>query len=835
VEKLAKAGFTQLKQMFAETNDHDHVVKWAADSIKPNDMQSWYLRNYKQNPAIHTKANQEKIAHFSGMHGLSEDIKNVKLDKNDTLESGLAKYDQAEKKWQSSSGSRFTAPEGKKIVDLGNNMGWYNLKKPTSDEEASCMGHCGNYGNPHEKDQIFSLRKEVKVGNKTYHEPMSTAIYNKGWLGEMKGRANSRPGAKFHEHYAALLKHPKIKGLIGAGHKPHENFHFDDLSPELQQQVKTANPKMVDLRSNAWDTATKHKATASVPKIEKYQSTVKDIHRSTELKDQLDQGHPMDALDPNDLRLVVDHPAFQKGHLDKLVKGLADQKGIKDVYSKLQAYGAIERSPHLNDQHIDHLIDSDETANTAQLLRKKLNQSHVDNIVQKAPAMAAEQLKDHRLLNQSHITHIVKEYPGRAALYLNNHPLLNATHIDQIAQKAPHAAAVHLKDHPLLNASHIDHIVRQEPREAAKHLKDHPLLNASHIDRIAQDEPFAAARHLTDHPVFNASHIDRIVQQDPASAAANLKDHPLFNQSHLDQIVQGNSGAAAVHLKDHPLLNASHIDRIVQKEPGTAAYHLNNHPLFNASHITQLAQKDPNAAALYLNNHRLFNQSHIDHIVQEHPNAALEYLRKHPLLNVSHITHIAQKEPGAAAQYLNDHPLFNASHIDHIVQQDPYRAAGFLNDHPLFNQSHITHIVQEAPHIAAEYLKDHPLLNQSHIDHMVQEAPFRAAAYLKDHPLLNQSHIDHIVQEAPHIAAEYLKDHPLFAEAMRRAKAKKVQKPEATAPLTKSEKNLKSVVQKLKRKATPQTPDTAFEAQTARKNLLSSIASKLKKIPAGPT
>jgi len=566
VEKLAKAGFTQLKQMFADSDDHDHVVKWAADSIKPNDMQSWYLRNYKQNPAIHTTENQEKIAHFSGMHGLSEDIKNVKLDKNDTLESGLAKYDQAEKKWQSSSGSRFTAPEGKKIVELGNGMGWYDLKKPVSSEEANCMGHCGNSGNPHEKDQIFSLRKEVKVGNKTYHEPMSTAIYNKGWLGEMKGRANSRPGEKFHEHYAALLKHPKIKGLIGAGHKPQENFHFDDLSPELQQQVKTANPAMVDLRSNAWDTATKYKATASVPKIKKYQHTVKDIHRSTELKDQLDQGHPMDALKSSDLRLVVDHPAFQKGHLDKLVKGIANQKGIKDVYSKLQAYGAIERSPHLNDQHIDHLIDSDEIANTAQLLRKKLNQSHVDSIVQKAPVMAAKQLKDHRLLNQSHVDHIVQKAPGMAAEYLNDHPLFNASHIDHIAQKYPSKAAGYLNDHPLFNQSHLDHIVQEYPN-AAEYLKDHPLFNQSHVDSIVQTDPGMAAEQLKDHRLFNQSHIDRIAQESPYSAAEQLKDHPLLNQSHIDHIVQENPRVAAQYLNKHLLLNQSHIDHIVQQDP----------------------------------------------------------------------------------------------------------------------------------------------------------------------------------------------------------------------------------------------------------------------------
>jgi len=831
VEKLAKAGFKQLKQMFADSDDHDHVVKWAADSIKPNDMQSWYLRNYKQNPTIHTKANQEKIAHFSGMHGISDDIKNVKLDKNDTLESGLAKYDQAEKKWQSSSGSRFTDPEGKKIVDLGNNMGWYNLKKPTSDEEASCMGHCGNYGNPHEKDQIFSLRKEVKVGNKTYHEPMSTAIYNKGWLGEMKGRANSRPGAKFHEHYAALLKHPKIKGLIGAGHKPHENFHFDDLSPELQQQVKTANPKMVDLRSNAWDTATKHKATASVPKIEKYQSTVKDIHRSTELKDQLDQGHPMDALDPNDLRLVVDHPAFQKGHLDKLVKGLADQKGIKDVYSKLQAYGAIERSPHLNDQHIDHLIDSDETANTAQLLRKKLNQSHVDRIVQKAPAMAAEQLKDHRLFNANHLDHIVQQEPRAAALYLNNHPLLNATHIDQIVQENPYAAVKYLKDHPLLNANHITHLVQKEPRSVALYLNDHPLFNASHIDQIVQENPYAAVKYLKDHPLFNANHLDHIVQQEPRAAAIHLKDHPLLNQSHVDHIVQEAPHRAAEYLKDHPLLNAKHIDHLVQGAPFLAARALKDHPLFNASHIYPAIQENPSEALDYFKDHPLLNANHITHLVQKEPVRAARQLKGHPLLNAKHIDHLVQGAPAIAAEYLNNHPLLNASHIDHIVQEAPRAAAIHLKDHPLFNASHIDQIVQKSPHYAAAYLKDHPLLNASHITHIVKKEPFEAVRELKDHPLLNASHIDHLVQQEPHTAAKYLKDHPLYAEAVRRAEAKKVQKSEATAPLTKSEKTLKSVVQKLKRKVTPQKPDTALEAQTARKNLLSSIASKLKKLP----
>jgi len=476
-EPLMKAGFKQLKQMFPNTNEHDHVLKWAADNIKHNDLQSLYLRHYKQNPQIHTEDNKNKLGHINGMMDISSEMKNVKLDKNDTLESAFKKYDDAEHAWRQGSGSRYIEAEGKPVVDFGDGWGWFDLGKNICKKEGGAMGHCGNTGDSHDDDKILSLRKVVKVGDKTYHEPALTFINNKGWLGEMKGRANSKPAESYHKRIVELMKHPDIKGMVGAGYMPENNFHFDDLSQEHKNQVRVSNPNFVDLRSDDWDEKQKIFASDSVPKIEKYQHTVKDIFQGKRLKEGLDSGKlNIDDLGVNDLRLLTKHRLFQKNHLLELI---TEQDSFKDGRSRAHALMAAKNSKHLDDEVISHWVNRN-ASSAAQVLGNKLNAQHIDTIVQNNPDAAAE--------------------------YLKNHKDFNAQHIQTIAENNPYSAVKHLKDHPLFNAQHIDTIVQNAPRAAAEYLKDHPLLNAQHIQTIAEKDPDAAAYYLKDHPIYKAKY-----------------------------------------------------------------------------------------------------------------------------------------------------------------------------------------------------------------------------------------------------------------------------------------------------------------------------------------
>jgi hypothetical protein len=668
-EPLLKANFKQLKQMFPNTNEHDHVLKWASD-IKNNDLQSFYLRHYRNNPSIHTDAMKEKIGHINGMIDISDEMKKVKLSKEDTLESGLQKYEDAEKKWQTGNGSRFVTPSAttKPVIDFGDGWGWFDLGVPTDRDEGNALGHCGNAGNPHSDDRILSLRKVHNIGGKIYHEPALTFINNQGWIGEMKGRNNSKPSEKYHSRIAELLKHKDIKGLVGAGYMPENNFHFDDLSPEHKNQVKMTNPEFVDLRSNEWDIDHKTKTAVSAPKIEKYKNTISDIFKAHKLKTDLDSGKiTMDDIEPEDLRLVTNHPHFERKDFDRLIQNTP--RFFSNLHERANAYGAIKNSRYLTSDDLHKILDND-----------------IDGIV-----------------------------------FFKDHKLIDSSHIDKVVIKNPRLAARVLNDHRLLNLEHIDRIIERNPALAAERLKDHPEFNSSHIDKIIERNPLAAAEYFHDHPKFNSSHIDRIIEKDPALAAERFKDHPEFNSSHIDKIIEKDPRAAAEYFHDHPLLNEQHIDKIIEKDPKKAAEHLNNHPLLNSDHIDKMIEKAPWLVAEYLNKHPLLNSDHIDKIIEKEPWSVAEHLNNHPLLNSGHIDKIIDS-PMNSAQILKDNRLLNSSHIDKIIEKDPESAAQHLWFHPLLNEQHIDKIVKNAPWAAAEYLDNHPIYKAKYGQQQLQKS-----------------------------------------------------------------------------------------------------------------
>ena len=106
------------------------------------------------------------------------------------------------------------------------------------------MGHCGNSPQKNNPNQeILSLRQPRNIGTQTWWEPHATFIWNKnGYLGEMKGKQNNKPVPSLHPYIVALLKLPMIKGVVGGGYKPQNNFKLSDLSPEMYQDLIAARP-----------------------------------------------------------------------------------------------------------------------------------------------------------------------------------------------------------------------------------------------------------------------------------------------------------------------------------------------------------------------------------------------------------------------------------------------------------------------------------------------------------------------------------------------------------------------------------------------------------------
>lgn len=148
----------------------------------------------------------------------------------------------AEEEWQESRKQELEPGDEKVFLDLGDGWAWYNLETPTCDREAKAMGHCGNAGGTYDQT-ILSLRRKLDNGN--VRPSLTFILKDDGWLGEMKGRANEKPNAKYHEAIKALLLDPRIVGIDGGGYAPENNFALDDLEDEAWvEQLKQKKPGM---------------------------------------------------------------------------------------------------------------------------------------------------------------------------------------------------------------------------------------------------------------------------------------------------------------------------------------------------------------------------------------------------------------------------------------------------------------------------------------------------------------------------------------------------------------------------------------------------------------
>lgn len=148
-----------------------------------------------------------------------------------------------EEKWKKEGGGSEVPPsdEDEVLIEFPDGFAWVNLNKPYCEVEGEAMGHCGNTGSPHDGDTVLSLRKKLPNGN---WRPSLTFILNENtrMLGEMKGRGNDKPNPKYHPHIIALLKSDHVKGIVGGGYKPENNFSLDDLTDEQREDVLKDKP-----------------------------------------------------------------------------------------------------------------------------------------------------------------------------------------------------------------------------------------------------------------------------------------------------------------------------------------------------------------------------------------------------------------------------------------------------------------------------------------------------------------------------------------------------------------------------------------------------------------
>ena len=133
--------------------------------------------------------------------------------------------------------------DGEDYLLMDDGWKWVRVEEGYSQQEGLAMGHCGNYY-AKKGDVMYSLREPVQQKEEVAWRPHLTFICSKsGHFGEMKGRANGKPSAVYHERITSLLSQPDFRGIEGGGYLPENNFSITDLKEDGVCQIVRENPR----------------------------------------------------------------------------------------------------------------------------------------------------------------------------------------------------------------------------------------------------------------------------------------------------------------------------------------------------------------------------------------------------------------------------------------------------------------------------------------------------------------------------------------------------------------------------------------------------------------
>lgn len=238
----------------------DEVIEWARKVLKRVDRIHWFLKIYRTVISKNSNTNvyndghdynikrlMRELTHYMGIEDDYLPIKQYQF-RNQPPESLLSDLGNLEQELidKQTEDDRYVDEKGSKVIDCGDGWAWWNLGVSECPAEGAAMGHCGNqFGDS--DDVVFSLRKKSKSKKVGYREyrPSLTFIINKGYLGEMKGRGNTKPNAKYHEYIVRLLMSKYVIGIGKRGHAPESDFHLNDLPESTREMIYKAKPKLL--------------------------------------------------------------------------------------------------------------------------------------------------------------------------------------------------------------------------------------------------------------------------------------------------------------------------------------------------------------------------------------------------------------------------------------------------------------------------------------------------------------------------------------------------------------------------------------------------------------
>jgi hypothetical protein len=316
LETLEKASRKTLESMIgsdASMPHHQEAIKQIRGYFPNSAHDVWLTKHYRQNPKL-LEDNKEDLAHISAQMKVHDELRGHDVS-NMSFQDGLNSLKQKEKELTDKKAkdleNHFYSPssETTKLLDSQDGISWFDINKPSCGVLGSLCGHCGNTANPHEEDKLLYSGTKHIVNGKEMHKPSSTFIENNGFLGEMKGRHNKKPGEQDYRAIVDLLKSPRIQGIIGGGHEPHNNFALADLPEEMQEEVLRAKPNIDTLASDARldpdDFPERFQGS-----IREHNTTINHMKRNSYDPQKIIDKVKSGKISSGDLEAIIRHPKF---------------------------------------------------------------------------------------------------------------------------------------------------------------------------------------------------------------------------------------------------------------------------------------------------------------------------------------------------------------------------------------------------------------------------------------------------------------------------------------------------------------------------------------------
>jgi hypothetical protein len=509
-----------LQMMGPEPEQHHHeFANWASKALPNQNWQTWAARHYKNKPEDFTPEVKQELEHFGGSTHIPE-VAKVRFDKQHDLHTGMKMfqdaYDQYNNRIKENKNLVKPTEKTQKVVEgAKHNRHWFGLGVGACENEGKAMGHCGNVPSEVEGDELLSLRTEHKIKNQIYHEPHLTFVVNNGFLGEMKGRANTKPSKEYHRDITNLLKNPNIKGIIGGGYAPENNFEFNDLSPELQREVKQANPNLLVLDDEGIDKIFFGKV--NLP--EKHKDVLFDIAINLNLDPKYQEKFV------NDKNWAIRRAIALNPNLDPKYH----EKLINDKEAEVRH--AIALNPNLDPKYYEKLVNhKDESIRLAIAENPNLDPKYHEKFVNDEEWSVRKAIARHPKLDPKNYEKLVNDECWSVREAIAENPNLDPKNYEKLMNDEDWCVREAIAENPNLDPKYHEKFVNDNHSYVRRAIALNPNLDPKYHEKLVNDNEAKVRRAIALNHNLDPRYYEKLVNDNDPYVRQNLEKNPSYKK-----------------------------------------------------------------------------------------------------------------------------------------------------------------------------------------------------------------------------------------------------------------------------------------------------------------